>query len=72
MKTISELPERVSKYQPRTCESKQVLHKTEIISREAMKLRNQNEQYSRKHNYFKIVGSYQNEVTEKDENMHGN
>lgn len=41
-------------------ELKQVLQKTEHISKEAMRLANQNEQYSRKHN-FKIMGLTEND-----------
>lgn len=47
-------------------ELKQVLQKTEHISKEAMRLANQNEQYSRKHN-FKIMG-----LTEMIMKTHGN
>lgn len=60
-KDVETLREKLASTNKELRESKQVLHKTEIVSREAMKLSNQNEQYSRKYN-FKIVG-----VTENDE-----
>lgn len=41
-------------------ELQQVLQKTEYVSKEAMRLGNQNEQYSRKHN-FKIMGLTEND-----------
>lgn len=60
-KDVATLREKLANTNKELRESKQELHKTEIVSREALKLSNQNEQYSRKYN-FKIVG-----VTENDE-----